>query len=288
MERIVITIRPSPSDDVLLRVADAMQQVIDAIKILEQAKRVMVPPEESFEWRLERAATASPFTVIAVAESVNRTIDVTPQVRRVRAQVAHGLRDFVTSGIPPSWMDSESIKNARSIFTRTQNGIGHTEIDFDPDNGVHDVVSIDRGTAESGIRAIAALNPLDVEADLPEREAFGEVEGVMVAAGRYRNRPAIQIRSELYGFVWCTLSAAVIDEFGSEHSMADVWKGKTIAVRGRLTYEGGKLKRVEVIDIPREIVAAPPIDLESVLDPDFTSGMDPNEYLDKLHAGELA
>jgi hypothetical protein len=33
---------------------------------------------------------------------------------------------------------------------------------------------------------------------------------------------------------------------------------------------------------------AEPIDLDSILDPDFTSGLDPNKYLEKLHAGELA
>ena len=124
--------------------------------------------------------------------------------------------------------------------------------------------------------------------EMPEREALGEVEGVMVAAGRFRNRAAIQIRTELYGFVWCPLADRLIEQFGSEHSMADVWKGKTIGVQGRLSYgSGGKLRQIEALDI-REIHEAPPVNLDSVLDPDFTSGLDPHEYLDKLHAGELA
>ena len=110
----------------------------------------------------------------------------------------------------------------------------------------------------------------------------------MVAAGRYRSRPAVQIRSELYGFVWCVLSPNVIERFGNEHKMADVWEGKSIGVHGRLSYAiGGKLGRIEVIDL-REITAAQPIDLDSVLDPNFTSGMDPHEYLRQLHDGELA
>ena len=33
--------------------------------------------------------------------------------------------------------------------------------------------------------------------------------------------------------------------------------------------------------------AAPRVDLDSVLDPGFTAGMDPNEYLRKMHEGEL-
>lgn len=287
MDRIVITICPTPSDEGLLRVADAMQQVIDAIKLLDHAERALISPQESFEWRLERASTRSQFTVVAVAEPINPIIDVTMQVRHVKAEVSRGLHDFIVHGQPPTWMDKDSIKIVKDIFFRNQNGIGRTDIDFEVEGNPGDILAIDRDQANAGIRAISALNLLD-DIDLPERESFGEIEGVMVAAGRYRNRPAIQIRSELYGFVWCPLTNSVINKFGTEHSVADVWRGKTIAVHGRLGYAiGGMLRRVEVSDI-REVRAALPIDLDSVLDSDFTSGLDPHEYLTKLHEGELA
>jgi len=137
------------------------------------------------------------------------------------------------------------------------------------------------------INAIAALNLFD-DADIPEREAFGEIEGVMVAAGRYRNRPAIQIRSDYYGFIWVTLPQAVMDNFGSEHSVSDIWRGKTLVAYGKLSYaKGGSLKSVDVINV-REKVFADPIDLDSILDPEFTFGLDPSEYLDQLHEGRLA
>jgi hypothetical protein len=68
MDRLVITIHPTPSDEGLLRVSDAMEQVIDALRVFEQAERVLVSPEEYFEWRLERASAGSPFTVVAVAD----------------------------------------------------------------------------------------------------------------------------------------------------------------------------------------------------------------------------
>jgi hypothetical protein len=59
MDRLVITIHPAPSDEGLLRVSDAMQQVIDALRVLEQAERVLVPPQDTFEWRLEHAEAGS-------------------------------------------------------------------------------------------------------------------------------------------------------------------------------------------------------------------------------------
>ena len=113
----------------------------------------------------------------------------------------------------------------------------------------------------------------------------GEIEGVMVAAGRYRNRPSIQIRTELYGFVWCVLPKSLIERFGNEHTMAEIWEGKTLGVNGRLYYAvSGELTFIDAIDI-REITAAPRIDLESSLDQNFTAGMEPHEYLEKLHEG---
>jgi hypothetical protein len=186
-------------------------------------------------------------------------------------------------------MGPEGAIIARGMLTRTLNGVGATEIDFgqDPSSNTPDILRIDRAEADAGIRAVAAQNLLDVQSDLPDREAFGEIEGVMLAAGRYRNRPAIQLRSELYGFIWCALSGDLVEEYGGEHRLKDVWEGKTLAIQGRLTYSAGSLKRVEALAV-REITSAPYLDLDSVLDPDFTSGLDPNEYLDRLHAGDLA
>ena len=283
MDRVVITIHPEPSDEGLLRVAEAMQQVIDALKIFAEADRAIGTPHQAFEWKLERASTNTPFTVVALAEAKNPTVDVSAHVRRVKAEVSSGVRNLIVRGEAPPWMSPEVITVVKELFTRNKNGIARTDIDFE---AAAEPLTIDREGADAGLRAIEAINAIDTS-DLPEREAFGEVEGVMIAAGRYRNRPAIQIRAELYGFVWCLLSDALIQRFGGEHKIADVWEGKVIGVLGRLRYgEGGKLWQIEAHDV-REI-DVPPIDLASVLDPDFTAGLDPHEYLRRLHEGDLA
>ena len=70
--------------------------------------------------------------------------------------------------------------------------------------------------------------------------------------------------------------------------MSDIWKGKTLGIYGRLNYlAGGKLATIDAVDV-RKIEAAPLVNLESILDPDFTAGMDPHEYLEKLHEGQIA
>lgn len=260
-----------------------MQQVIDLIRLHEEAARAIASPQEAFEWRLERASASSPFTVVAVAEPLDPHVDVDTQVMRVKSEVSSGMRSLMQHDSPPWWMGRDAIDLARSVFGRTANGIAVTEIEFAPTERV----AIDRPHASAAIEAIAGLNAISLE-DLPEREAFGEIQGQMVAAGRYRNRPAIQIRAELYGFVWCVLSPKVVTRFGTEHQMKEVWEGKALGVQGVLVYgKGGKLSRIEVSDI-REVAAAPPLDLASVLDPDFTAGLDPVEYLRRFHEGELA
>jgi hypothetical protein len=282
--RLEITIRPEPSDDGLLRISEAFQQVLDTLKLFEQAARSFGDPHAAFVWRLEKASTSSPFTIVALAEAVDPAIDVTPQVARVKASVATAVRNLIAHGNAAPWMNRESVLVAKELFSRNLNGIGRTDINFEAPT--IDIISIDRDQASAGLRAVEAINPIDTS-DIPERIAHGEVEGQMLAAGLYNRRPAIQIRTHLYGFVWCVLSDALVKRFGGERKLADVWEGKTIGVLGRLHYlGGGNLNRIDVEDIRG--IEVPPIDLDSILDPDFTAGFDPVEYLEKLHEGDLA
>lgn len=285
MERIVITIRPTPSDAERLDVEDAMQQVIDAVKLMGEAEKAITSPQESFKWKLESASTKSPFTVVAVAEPVHPGIDISNQVRRVKAEFASGMRKLVNERAPAWWMDQRALSIAYSVFARTTNGISNTEIEISAD----EKIVVDRSQAVAGVAAVAAITAISVVGEIAARTAYGEIRGVMVAAGRYRNRPAIQARTDQYGFVWCQLAnEGLIAEFGDRHVVREIWEGKTIGVEGRLIYaDGGKLSRVEATSI-REITTVPRVNLDDVLDKEFTAGLDPVEYLRRLHEGELA
>lgn len=283
MARVVITIHPPLSDAGLLGVADAMQQVLNSMKLFEDAQAAM-GPLNFFAWKLEKASTNSPFTVVAVAQPLQPHVDIDAAVKEVKEEVSRGIRALFTTGSTARWMTQDSLAVAHSIFARTRNGIGETDIDFEDGN----VVSIKREQADAGIEAIAGINVMMLDQDISARQSFGEIDGVMVAVGRYRNRPAIQIRTDLYGFIWCALPRNVIEQFGSQHSMSEVWEGKTLGIQGRLNYAAGgsKITFIDAIEV-REIVAAPRLDLSAVLDPNFTAGMDPHEYIEKLHEGEL-
>jgi hypothetical protein len=268
-----------------LRVEDAFQQVLGALKLFEQAQRSLGNPHAAFVWRLEKASTESPFSVVAVADPIDPAIDVTPQVICAKALVATGVRNLVARAEPPSWLPRETVPVVKELFARNLNGIGSTEIDFE--TPTIDLLTINRTEASAGLRAIEAINPFD-PSDIPERTAYGEVEGQMLAIGRYNRRPRpIEIRTHLDGFVWCVLSTRLVTQFGDEHKLAEVWEGKTVGVYGQLHYlSGGRLNRIDAEKL--RSINVPPFDLDAILDPDFTAGFDPVEYLEKLHEGDLA
>ena len=284
MERLVITIHPTPSDAALLSVADAMQQVIDLLRLYEEAENAIASEPDAFVWRLERASTNSPFTVVARAEGGDAAVDVDAHVRRVKSEVSAGVRGLVLHGHRPPWMGPAAISVASALFARTRNGIGRTEIE----SGPGEILTISRPQAERALSALEGMTAINVVADVSDREVWGEIQGVMVAAGRYRNKPALQIKTDQYGFFWCQLSNDLAEPFGAEHTMSEVWEGQTLGVEGRLYYaKDGKLSWILATGV-RVIDAVPPIDLDSVLDPNFTAGLDPTEYLRQLHEGELA
>jgi hypothetical protein len=284
MERIVITIHPPDADGRLLTVADAMQQVLDAVRLFTRAQAALANPEDAFDWLLEKATTNSPpFSVTALAVPVQQGRDVSKYVQEIEHAVSTGITKLVNDGDPPWWM-AEILDSTRSLFQRNLNGIYRTQISL----AANETINIDRQSAASGLRAIEAFDALNVGKEITPRTAWGEIQGVMTAVGRYRGKPAVAIRSEQYGFIWCPLPSALVDKFGGEHRLGEVWRGQVIGVTGKLIYsEGGRLSRIEAHDI-REIASTAPVDLDALLDPDFTSGLDPVEYLRRLNEGELA
>ncbi|HZR35321.1 MAG TPA: hypothetical protein VFA75_08080 [Nevskia sp.] len=284
MEQLVITIRPSTEHDGMLRVADAMQQVIDFLRIFDEAERAIASPDEAFEWRLESASTNSPFTVVARAEPRHAGADVTAHVRKVKERVSSGITDLIQKRALPSWMTTDAVDAVDAVFKRSLNGIVTTEIQI----AANDTISIDRINAEAGVEAIAGIRAVVLDLDLPERTAVGELIGVMCGVGNYGRKPAIRIFTDLYKWISCTLPPHLVEQFGDTHKLKEVWEGKTLAVEGDLIYaKGGKLSRLEARNI-RVVFDAPLIELSDVVDPDFTAGLDPVEYLQKFHEGELA
>ncbi len=55
--RVIITIEPDPSEDGLLKVDDALKQVLDYFLVARDVQLAAGRPHEAFDWRLESAST---------------------------------------------------------------------------------------------------------------------------------------------------------------------------------------------------------------------------------------
>jgi len=144
--------------------------------------------------------------------------------------------------------------------------------------------SVTPAASNTAVESLAAVS--EIPEDIPERLAYGDINGQLISVGRYYRKPAFQVLNNLYGSVWCVVARNLMDELGDESTIKDVWEGKSVIVSGVLHYgPGGKLRWLDAHSLRG--VARPVISLDSVLDPDFTAGMDPVDYLDKLHEGEL-
>lgn len=282
MERIEIIIRPPSSHDGRLLVVDAMQQVLDTLHLLDQAQKAMASPEDAFEWRLESASTNSPLKIVAVAEPIHAQAEVSEYVKKVTGEFAAGLRHLFATKELPWWMEPASFEVAKALFGRSAS-TASTEIVI----AANDAVMLDKQQANAGLDAIYAAAPSSVDSELPERESLGELRGQMIAAGRYRNKAALQLSVDPYGFVWCLLSPELVQRFGGESRLDEVWGKRSLYVEGRLIYaKGGKLVRIEATDI-RQRPDVEAVELDAIVDPNFTAGLDPSEYLRQLHDGQL-
>lgn len=283
--RVVITVEPSQAHGGKPRVDDVMLQVLDFLRVADDAKAFLGWSGFDFEWRLEKASTNSPFTLIAIAEPIAPDVEpaaIIGHVEEVRRATVSVFRDVARGQTAPGWLTQDGAASLAQIHRRTLNGIVKTRFDFGGDAGEVEV------EPEQATNALSALERAAVTApeQFPYRVAHGEIDGRMVSVSRWRNLPAIQITNAAYGLIWCILSEQQMEQFGGEQTLSDVWKGRSVSVPGRVFYgQNGKPTRIEAIDIRAKEI--PAVDLEDVLDPEFTGGLSPVEYLAKLHEGEL-
>ena len=283
--RIVITVKPTSAHDGRLRVDDAMQQILDFLRVADDAKAHLGWAGFDFEWRLEKASTNSPFTLTAVAEPIAEDVEpeaIIGHVQEVERATVAAFRD-VSRGMPaPSWLSEDGAASLAQIHRRTLSGISATKFAFNPDVGEIEVANEHASTALSVLDREMPSAPTR----FPPRVVHGEIAGRMVSVSRWRNYPAIQIANPSYGLIWCVLTESLMEKFGGEQTLSDVWKGRSVSVPGRIVYgQNGKPTRIDASDVrPKDV---PEVDIEDVLDPDFTGGLSPTEYLALLHEGKL-
>lgn len=279
-EQLTITVEPIGTATALLNAEEALRHVLDVLKITDAA--AASAGDRIFEWRLLRATTNSPFTVVAVAAPLIPGALINEQVLAAKRIAARAFDELARGAPAPAWLSAKDADRMLAFYRRNAKGIDITKIDFGGEFGLKEV------TQERALIAIPALEPPLGQGmgDIPARTVDGELEGRMVAVGRYHNRPAFQMTTPLYGSVWCVIPDDLVDQLGDEQTLSDVWKGKRVVAFGKMTFQKeGRLGRMNVVSFRQKEI--PATDIANVLDGDFTAGMDPVSYLESLHGGTL-
>ena len=229
-------------------------------------------------WRLVAVSMGSPLSATAQAFSDVPGILAETVARREKGQLLQFFHGVTEEGRVPEWIDDAMRAKARSFFDRNLNGVGRTDIKFD--ENMPSIVIIER-SARAAISAFEHADRVDVEADL-SRSEIGSVEGNIISLDTYHGRPAIRLEERPHGWQFpCVLSNSLAEQVGHQHDWAEVWRGRRVQVSGQILFRAeGHIGRVYATDIK-------PVDhrlltYADIVDPNFTNGLSPREYLSRL------
>lgn len=281
-ESITIIVHPSAVGDGTLAVADAMRQVLDTLELLEKAAPADDPGR--VVWRLARASTNSPFTVVAASASLDPTVSVALVAAEQAVRFRTGVRELIEDGTRPAWMDAAALSTAKRLFDRNLNGVGRTDIGFLEG----DVIFITRPEA---MRATLNVDQIIIRERLRiedfSRTEHGSVEGHILAATTYYSKPALVLKERLSGDrVTCVLAADLAERLGPNRHLSDVWKGRRVLVSGALFYgDEGHLAKIEALAL--EEVREEAVDLNELRSLGLAGGLRPAEYLARRGEDEV-
>ena len=255
-----------------------MRQVLDLVELMEKADEVE-GGDVRVVWLLRHASTNSPFTVRAESSSSDPSIVVSMRASRAARTFQQGISSLLETGHAPEWMDHSSLRVAKRVLERNLNGIGRTDIDLGSDGSL----LILPGPAQKGVLAIEKAF-LDEKLAAPNltRTEFGSVEGEIVAAASYYQRPALMIRERLSeARVNCVLSEEAARQVGPEHNWSEVWSRRRVIISGALHYGAdGTIARIDADFV--EPVNEVEVSLGEIRDMNLTDGLGPVEYLNLL------
>lgn len=277
--KIKVVVYPSGAADEALTVSDAMQQVLDYFSLLSKAEARMPGSQVSVVWRLESATTNSPFTVEAKAVSSDPELSVDRQALQARLALQDGLGKLLRGEAKPTWFDRDAETVMRRILSRNLNGVGRTDVILEPEPPI--VLDHRSARRMQNFLDLRAAEEAAQAEDLSRKE-FSSVEGHAIGLTTHYRKPAIEIRERLSGReIKCVLPTITADTIGSQHQWKEVWSNQRVVVTGVCHYDKlGNITLIDAEDVTR--IEARDIPIADVRDPDFSSGLEPQEHLDRL------
>lgn len=263
--KISLTINSSTTHGGALAVDDAMAQVLDFFKLMK---------DDYVSWKIVSATMNSPFHIDCEPFSDSISVkDVTEKAIIAKEKLESRLISFIEGDVPPAWASGEIFSCAKNLLKRSQNGIGRFDIDFNDDLPPLTIIPA---------LATNALRKISIEKEDWSREELGSIEGTIIDIGLNYLKPAIQVKDRLTkDEIWCIIPSELIDYISNLTEAKDVWRGQRVIVDGLIRYnKKGSISRVVVSEITK--VKKGGIMLDDIIDPRFTNGLSPVEYLNIL------
>lgn len=261
-------------------VEDLLSQIQDFVSILRGVeKSVAEDGREQLVWRVTDATKNSPITFEVTPFPKIHGMNIDTRAATVVCATANGLVQIAERHDRPLHFTDDVVGKAEQINVRVSNGLSATKIDFSEYENVRQVEL----TPSTAKRAIDHISGLKRPAPIKHRE-LGSIEGFIARVELDRfNRPLVWIRSRLDNqFIKCVSDSHGLDRIG-HFEVAEVLRGLRVRVFGMIHFKG--IEQVENVEVESVQVFEPDHELpdgDSVVSPNFTSGVESSAYLEAL------
>ena len=279
-QKLVVSVDASKDHPDLMTVQDVFSHVLDLFQLVGQSDP---GSEGAVQWRLLSVNMNSPLTVTAEAVPVYPGTVIEEAAKRQKAAFSRNYRELKSGRMPSAWVATKIARDtATRVLTRNRTGIGRTTVDASIESSDRPI-TVTQEDAERAAIAVAANAPLLKRT----KEQIGSVEGRLVQIHQHYGHPAIQIiERKTREEIWCIVPDEFQHEISESTKVEDVWKGRRVVVRGRISYgTDGKISRVEATHVR----TVDPVDVpeSAIADKDFTGGLPVSEYLERFRDGKL-
>lgn len=277
-ERLIVTIA-TPSDD---RKTAAVQEIFaQIVDLFEMAAHNGVEAEEMVVWRFISANTKSPLTVVAEAVPVRPGIDITQIAPAQKEEFLRNLESLRRGEFPEVWSEGGIRKTVERLIERSRSGMGEIKVKSQDD--VREAAEV----ALSGLAEVHA-EPIDVlqENSIPKIQ-MGSLEGILIEVGMHYNKPAIKLLERKSGHeIWCIIPNERQDEIAGGTDFSVVWHGQRVVLQGSIEYDPyGNIAKMTANHL--KIIDSDKRRINEIQDNEFTGGLSPVDYLEKLREGDI-
>ncbi len=262
-------------------VEDLLSQIQDLVSILHSIDEAVAGQgNRKLVWRVTNAIKESPITFELTPFPKELGVNIDTRAQEVVGATANGLAQLSEHGERPPYFADGVLGKAQELNKRVINGLSVTTIDFSEYKDAPQIAI----TRDIATRALEHILESKTPAPTRHRE-LGSIEGVITRVELdQQKKPLVWIRSRLHDQspIKCIPEEHGLDRIG-HLEVAEVLEGLRVLVLGLIHYRD--VDRVDKIEVESVRVFEPDHELpniDSIVSPNFTAGVESSEYLRTL------